>query len=177
MKRIRPWPLIIFLSLMGFFILTIIVLQICLHEIDYKFTLCGIPVSFILLYMPLSIKIEYQEDFCYFFACQRKVKVNYRDIVKISSAGMPGGYLLQCYDDRKRNFFLFFPCERKKLRDFFDTIKSANPDVAIHIGWYSVITGNKLPREIEIKNALKFVLFCFAFFAVNYLMNFFTKKM
>lgn len=175
MKRIRPRFLIgAFCALALFFILGLIIFW---EKFSFLQKINFILLSVIIPYVTITIKIEYQEDFCYFFACQRKVNVNYRDIVKISSAGMPGGYLLQCYDDRKRNFFLFFPFERKKLRDFFDTIKSANPDVAIHIGWYSVITGNKLPRKIEIKNALKFVLFCLAVFAVDYLMNFFTKKM
>ncbi len=171
MKRIRPLSFIIFLSLMGLFILTIIVLQICWHEIDLKFVVCGIPVSFILIYVPMSVKIEYYDDFCYLFGGRRKIKIDYRDVVKISSSGMLGGYVLQSYDTRERNFFLFFPFERKKLRDFFDTIKAANPEVAIVVGWY-----RKLPRKIEIKNALKFILFGLAVFAVDYLIDFFSKK-
>ncbi len=169
MKRIRPRFLIVAFWLLSlFFIFGIIVFW---KSATVFRVVQGTLLAIIIPYVVITTKIEYYDDFCYLFGGRRKIKIDYMDVVKISSSGMLGGYVLQSYDTRERNFFLFFPFERKKMRDFFDTIKTANPEVAVYVGWY-----RKLPRKIEIKNALKFILFGLAVFAVDYLIDFFSKK-
>ena len=169
MKRIRPRFLIVAFCLLSLFF---IVGLIGFWKSATSFRIVqGVLLAIIIPYVVITTKIEYYDGFGYLFGGRRKIKIEYKDIVKISSSGMLGGYTLQSYDTRERKFFLFFPFERKKLREFFDTIKAANPEVAIYVGWY-----RKLPRKIEIKNALKFILFGLAVFAVDYLMDFLTKK-
>lgn len=130
-----------------------------------------ISVGIIIPYITFSTKIEYFEDYMYFYAGWNKVKISFYDITRIYSAANPFGYWLHSYDTRERKFILAFPLEHKKLGELFDAITRVNPKVQINVWWYK-----KQAASNNLKTVLKVVLFIIAIFAADFLFHFFIKR-
>lgn len=160
MKRIRSRSNMIFLTLVGLVFIAVNILQLTTdrNEIDYWMLFTGFPFSIFFFYMVVRIRIEYCENFMYVFYLWNKLKISYSDIWKISSGRSMGAYWIEGYDLWTLHCAMCFPFERKKLRKLFDTIKKANPDVCISVGWYQEESKTEKIKDF-FKEMFKFGLF------------------